>query len=437
MKIAMIGSGYVGLTTGSCLAKLGHEVTCVDNNEEKINYLNAGKIPIFEPGLGELVRENVLRKKLFFSTDIKAAVNWADVVFIAVGTPPKANGEADLSVVENVSREIAHAIGKYTVVVEKSTVPVETGEKISRAIKSEGVKNALFDVVSNPEFLREGSAIKDFLEPDRIVIGADSEKARKIMKEVYAGINAPIVFTDIRSAEIIKHASNSFLATKISFINAISRICDLSGADVEQVALGMGLDKRIGKEFLHAGIGYGGSCFPKDVSAFIKISEKNGYDFRLLKEVEKINSSQLGFFLKKIHDGLWNLSGKKIAVLGLSFKPGTDDMREAPSVKVIEFLLSEGASVTAFDPVAVQSAKKFFPKARFAESALGAVEDADGVVFMTEWKEFAEIDLVSMKKRMKHPLVFDARNIFDPAKMKQLGFSYHCVGRSSMESEQH
>lgn len=436
MKIAMIGSGYVGLTTGSCLAKLGHEVTCVDNNEGKISSLNAGKIPIFEPGLEELVRENVLRKKLFFSTDIQTAVNWADVVFIAVGTPPKANGEADLSVVEGVSREIAHAIGKYTVVVEKSTVPVETGEKISRAIKSEGVKDGLFDVVSNPEFLREGSAIKDFLEPDRIVIGTGSEKARKIMKEVYAGINAPIVFTDIRSAEIIKHASNSFLATKISFINAISRICDASGADVEQVALGMGLDKRIGKEFLRAGIGYGGSCFPKDVSAFIKISEKNGYDFRLLKEVEKINAGQLGFFLKKIHDSLWNLSGKKIAVLGLSFKPGTDDMREAPSVKVIEFLLSEGATVTAFDPAAVPSAKKIFSEVGFAESVFGAVEGAHGVVFLTEWKEFAEIDLAAMKKRMKQPLVFDARNIFDPAKMKRLGFSYHCVGRGSLESEQ-
>ncbi|MDO8633779.1 MAG: UDP-glucose/GDP-mannose dehydrogenase family protein, partial [archaeon] len=263
MKIAMIGSGYVGLTTGSCLAKLGHEVTCVDNNEEKINSLKAGKMPIFEPGLKELVEENVLHKKLFFSTDVKMAVKRSDVVFIAVGTPPKLTGEADLSFVEAVARETARAIEKYTVVVEKSTVPVETGEKISKAIESEGVKKELFDVVSNPEFLREGNAITDFLHADRIVVGTESEKARKIMKSLYSGINAPVVFTDIRSAEMIKHASNSFLATKISFINAIARLCDLYGADVEQVSLGMGLDKRIGRDFLKAGIGYGGSCFPK------------------------------------------------------------------------------------------------------------------------------------------------------------------------------
>lgn len=431
MKIAMIGSGYVGLTTGSCLAKLGHEVTCVDRNEHKVSALKLGKIPIFEPGLEEQVVQNIKAKKLFFTTNIQDAVKWADVVFIAVGTPPKPNGEADLSFVETVARQIARAIEKYTVVVEKSTVPVETGEKIAKTIEAEGVKKELFDVVSNPEFLREGSALQDFLEPDRIVIGTSSEKAKKIMKEVYSQVNAPIVFTDIRSAEIIKHASNSFLATKISFINAISRICELSGADVQQVALGMGLDKRIGKQFLGAGIGYGGSCFPKDVSAFIKISEKNGYDFRLLKEVEKINSDQITFFTKKIHDALWNLSGKKIAVLGLSFKPGTDDMREAPSIKIIEFLLSEKADVAAFDPVAVENAKKIFPNLKFTESIFETVEKADAVIFMTEWKEFSEINLAELKKRMKHPVVFDARNIFDPAKMKELGFSYHGIGHDS------
>lgn len=429
MKIAIIGSGYVGLTTGTCLAELGNTVTCIDNNEEKIQILNNGEMPIFEPGLAELVKKNVSQKRLFFSTDIKNAVKSAEIVFIAVGTPPKPNGDADLSFVENVAKEIAKSITNYIVVVEKSTVPVETGEKVARTIENSGVSRELFDVASNPEFLREGSAIHDFMHPDRIVVGANSEKAREKLEELYKPLNAPIVFTDIRTAEIIKHASNSFLATKISFINAISRICELSGANVEEVALGMGLDRRIGKEFLKAGIGYGGSCFPKDVSAFIQIAKKKGYDFRLLKEVEEINKAQTEFFLKKIEETVWNLNGKTIAVLGLSFKPNTDDLREAPSIKIISALEKEGAKIKAFDPAAMGHAKTFLPNAAFCKNIYECLFGADAALILTEWDEFKKIDLKKAKQQMNTPVFIDGRNMFDQKKMKENGFNYISIGR--------
>ncbi len=433
MNICIVGSGYVGLTCGACFAEMGNKVICVDNNREKIALLQKGDVPFFEPGLDKLVKKNFKNGRLSFTFDISVAVKKSEVVFIAVGTPPKANGEADLSFVEKVATEIAQSINKYTVVVEKSTVPVETGEMVARAIESNGLKKDLFDVVSNPEFLREGSAVKDFLEPDRIVVGTDSEKARAVMKKLYVPLKAKMIFTDIRSAEIIKHAANSFLATKISFINALSRVCELAGADIEDVALGIGLDKRIGRDFLHAGVGYGGSCFPKDVSAFIKISGKKGYDFRLLKEVEEINCAQLDFFLEKIKDRLLNLKGKTIAVLGLSFKPNTDDMREAPSLKVIEFLLSEGAKVKAFDPVAMINAKKIFPNITFCKDAFEAANSANAILFLTEWDEFKKINLQKLKKSLAQPIVIDGRNIFDPKKMRQLGFDYSSIGRNSRQ----
>ena len=429
MKIAIIGSGYVGLTTGTCLAELGNTVTCIDNNEEKTRILNSGEMPIFEPGLAELAKKNAAQKRLFFSTDIKNAVKGAEIVFIAVGTPPKPNGDADLSFVENVAKEIAKSITKYTVVVEKSTVPVETGEKIAKTIEGSGVKKELFDIVSNPEFLSEGSAINDFMRPDRIVIGTNSEKAKKIMQKLYEPLKAPLVFTDIRAAEIIKHASNSFLATKISFINAVSRICELTGADITQVAYGMGLDKRIGKDFLKAGAGYGGFCFPKDVAAFIKISQKKGYPFKLLKEVEEINNSQVMHFVKKIEDALWNLNGKKIAVLGLAFKPGTDDLREAPSIKVITELKKEGAHINAFDPAAIENAKKQLFGIEFHKNLHDCIKGADAAVILTEWAEIKNLDLKKAKELMKKPLIIDGRNIFDPKTMEQNGFTYISIGR--------
>lgn len=431
MNICIVGSGYVGLTSGACFAELGNNVICVDNNEQKIRQLQNRIVPFFEPGLQELVEKNVNAGRLSFSLDLEDSVRKSEVIFISVGTPAKKNGEADLSFVKKVSRQIVNAIGKYTVIVEKSTVPVETGAFIEKTIQSLGVKKDLFDVVSNPEFLREGNAIKDFLEPDRIVIGSDSAKARKIMSALYAPLKAQVLFTSINSAELIKHASNSFLATKISFINAVSRICESTGADIEQVALGMGLDKRIGKDFLKAGIGYGGSCFPKDVSAFIKISEKKGYDFGLLKEVEKINATQIDYFVSKIKNRFPSLKGKKIAILGLSFKPDTDDTREAPSSKVVAFLLKHGATVRAFDPKAMENAKKMFPSLVFCNNAFDAVDSSDAVVFLTEWQEFKGIDLKELKNRLNRPIVFDGRNIFSPEKMHLLGFEYYSVGRKA------
>ncbi len=432
MNIAVIGTGYVGLVAGTCFAELGHDVICVDIDKEKIKILNEGKVPIYEPGLEELIAKN--KGKIVFTTDFDDAVRKSTVVFIAVGTPPKASGGADLSFVENVARGIAAAAKKPKIVVEKSTVPVQTCERIIQVLDcNDGDNNGKcikHIVVSNPEFLREGSAVKDFLNPDRIVIGSNDENARKTMEELYAPLKAEMVFTDIKSAELIKHASNSFLATKISFINAVANVCEKTGADIAMVAKGMGLDKRIGPSFLNAGIGYGGFCFPKDVEAFIRISEKNGYKFKILEEVQAVNKFQKENFVKTIEDALWNLNGKTIGVFGLAFKPNTDDMRFAPSIDIINALLKEGAKVKAFDPEAMERAKAILgDKIEYCKDMYAVSEGVDAVLFLTEWKQFVEIDLDKLKKLMKDVFVFDGRNIFDPIAMRAKGFKYESIGR--------
>ncbi|MFH1225433.1 MAG: UDP-glucose/GDP-mannose dehydrogenase family protein [Candidatus Diapherotrites archaeon] len=429
MDVAVVGTGYVGLVAGACLAELGHNVICVDSNAAKIASLKNGEIPIYEPGLEPLVNKNATAGRLSFTTDLKSAAKESRVVFIAVGTPPKENGEADLSHVEAVAKEIARAITKHTVIVEKSTVPVQTGDMVASAIRAQNVKPELFDVVSNPEFLREGSAVKDFMEPDRVVIGTDSERARKVMEELYAPLEAEKIFTDVKSAELIKHASNAFLATKISFINAVANICEKTGANIGQVAHGMGTDRRIGRSFLNAGIGYGGSCFPKDVSAFIQIAAKNGYDFSLLREAENINKNQRKAFIGKIENALGGPKGKKIAVLGLAFKPDTDDMREAPSIDIINALLEKGAEVSAYDPASMKTAAQHVKGARFCTGPYEAMEGADALVIVTEWDEFRRLDLERVKKLLKKPVVIDGRNIFDAEKMRDLGFTYVSIGR--------
>ena len=431
MKIAVIGTGYVGLTSGTCLAELGNDVICVDIDKEKIDKLNNGKIPIYEPGLKELVERNAKENRLKFTTDIKEAIKSSEIIFICVGTPPKNNGEADLSYVEGVAKEIAEHMESYKVIVEKSTVPVETGEKVAETIKLNNKHKVEFDVVSNPEFLREGSAVNDTFNPDRIVIGANSEKAVNIMKKLYEPIKAPLIVTDIRSAEIIKHASNSFLATKISFINAIANICEKTGADIEKIAEGVGYDKRIGKAFLNAGIGYGGFCFPKDSAAFIRIAEKYGYDFKLLKDVQEINEKQKEFFIKKIEKALWNLKDKKIGILGLAFKSNTDDMRFAPSIDIINHLQEEGAKIKAYDPEAIENSKKLLKDIEYCKDPYEAAENAEALLILTEWNEFKELDLDKIKNLMKNKLVIDGRNIYNPEEMKKLGFKYISIGRKS------
>jgi UDPglucose 6-dehydrogenase len=429
MKISIIGSGYVGLVTGACFADLGNEVICVDYDKEKINSLKKGIVPFYEPGLEELVSRNLKEKRLSFSSDLKAAVKKSLVVFIAVGTPSKPDGESDLTYVENVARKIAESLNSYRLIVEKSTVPVETGKWVEHTINVFNRKKVKFDVASNPEFLREGSAIQDFLHPDRIVIGVESKKAGDILTELYKPLKAPIVVTDIKSAEIIKHASNSFLAAKISFINAVANLCEKTGADILKVADGMGLDRRIGRSFLDAGIGYGGSCFPKDVDAFIYIAQKLGYDFELLKAVKRINEEQIRTVLKKIEQALWIVKGKNIAVLGLSFKPNTDDMRNAPSLEIIEALIKDGAAVRCFDPQAMPKAKKLLSNVKFCADAYEAARGVDCLVIVTEWNEFKELDFLRLKKIMRQPIIVDGRNIYEPGKLKESGFKYIGVGR--------
>jgi UDPglucose 6-dehydrogenase len=429
LKIAMIGTGYVGLVTGTCFAELGNEVLCVDSDEKKIRKLEKGIIPIYEPGLDEMVTRNVGKKRLGFTTKIQDAAKSCNIIFIAVGTPPKADGTADLSSVESVSAVVADVMNEYKLVVGKSTVPVNTGKWIKRTISLRNKKGIDFDVASNPEFLREGSAIDDFLHPDRIVIGVESDRARKMLCDLYKPIDAPILVTDIESAEIIKHASNSFLATKISFINALSIICEQAGADVKMVAEGMGLDSRIGKEFLNAGAGFGGFCFPKDLSAFIRIAEDLGYDFRLLKEVERINTEQKMRIVKKIAEHLWNLRGKRIGILGLSFKPNTDDMRYAPSIDIIGELLKEGVEIRAYDPQAMERAKEIFPDITYCKDAYEVCQDCDGLVILTEWDEFKKLDLKKVKKLLKTPILVDGRNAFEPERARSEGFIYSGIGR--------
>jgi UDPglucose 6-dehydrogenase len=434
MDLSIIGSGYVGLVTGACFADIGHNVICVDNDARKIEALRAGKVPIYEPGLEEVIHRNVSAHRLHFSGSIQEGVDKSQIIFIAVPTPQQANGDVDLSFIEKVAREIAGVLTSYRVIVDKSTVPVKTGEKVAESIKRYNRHGAEFDVVSNPEFLREGCAVRDLMNPDRIVIGAQNEHAIDLMKKVYEPFMAPILVTDINSAELIKHAANSFLALKISYINALSAICEASGADVEKVADGIGMDRRIGRDFLHAGIGYGGSCFPKDIAAFVTISEQLGVPFNLLKEVQRINASQKERFLKTIRDTLWVLREKKIGVWGLTFKPDTDDIRSSVAIELVANLLSEGAHVSAYDPKGMEKARdvKTIQGVQFAPSALEAVQDAEALIVATEWGEFANVDLAIVKKAMRTPIVFDGRNLFDPDTMAELGFHYYSIGRAKV-----
>ncbi|MEO0114426.1 MAG: UDP-glucose/GDP-mannose dehydrogenase family protein [candidate division WOR-3 bacterium] len=429
MEIGMIGTGYVGLTSGACLAEIGHKVICVDNDRAKIELLKQGKIPIYEPKLEELVVNNMKRQRLTFSNEIADAVKNSQVLFIAVGTPPKETGEPDLSYVENVAREIGTNLTDYRLIVEKSTVPVKTNKWIKTTIERYNLRRVAFDVASNPEFLREGSAVDDFLQPDRIVIGVETKKAEELLREIYAPIKAKILFTDIESAELIKHASNAFLAMKISFINAVSIICEKSGADIKKVAEGIGLDKRIGSHFLNAGIGYGGFCFPKDLMAFIRIAQELGYDFNLLKEVQKINEEQKMRFVKKVEGLLWNLREKQIGVLGLAFKPNTDDMRFAPSIDIIGYLKKEGAVIKAYDPKAMAKAKAIMPDIIYCASPYEVAENSECLLILTEWDEFLNLDWVKIKSLLKLPIVVDGRNILDPKTMNEMGFIYRGVGR--------
>lgn len=432
MDIAIIGSGYVGLVTGACFADVGHSVICVDNDQRKVENLKSGIIPIYEPGLEEVVYRNVSANRLRFTTSTAEGVEQSRIVFIAVPTPPQPDGSVDLTYIEKVAREIAEVLKEYRVIVDKSTVPVKTGQKVADTIRRYTKGAVDFDVVSNPEFLREGCAVADLMNPDRIVIGSNSDRALSLMKKVYEPFMAPILVTDINSAELIKHAANSFLALKISYINAISAICEASGADVERVADGIGADKRIGRSFLNAGLGYGGSCFPKDVAAFIAISDEIGVPFTLLKEVQRINQNQIDRFVKKIRDTLWVLKDKRIAVWGLTFKPDTDDIRNSVAIDLVAQLLREGAIVHAYDPKGADKVAEYnlCSGAVLAESALAAVENAEALVLATEWNEFQSVDFVQVRKKMHTPLIFDGRNLFDPETMKELGFIYHGIGRA-------
>src|SRR5438552_703287 len=402
MDVSIIGSGYVGLVTGACFAEVGHNVTCVDNDSRKIEILRAGKVPIFEPGLEELIHRNVSAQRLRFTGSVKEGVENSQVVFIAVPTPPQHDGSVDLSFIEKVAREIAGVLTDYRVIVDKSTVPVKTGEKVAESIKRYNRHGAKFDVVSNPEFLREGCAVADLMRPDRIIIGSQSEHAIDLMKKLYEPCRAPILVTDVNSAELIKHSANSFFALKISNINAVSAICEASGADIEKVADGIGMDHRIGRSFLNAGIGYGGSCFPKDIAAFITISEQLGTPFRLLEEVQRINAAQKERFLKTVRDALWVLRDKKIAVWGLTFKPDTDDIRSSVAIDLVADLLREGAHVAAYDPKGMEKASKMptIAGACLTSSAVEAVEGAEALIIATEWNEFANVDLALVKEKM-------------------------------------
>lgn len=446
MNICIVGSGYVGLVTGACLAEIGHTVICQDQDKEIIGILKDGEIPIYEPYLNDLVKKNSKNKKLSFTIDQIEAIAKSEVIFICVGTPPLKSGEADLSAVEKVTRLIAENSSSYKLIVEKSTVPVQTGKWIKRTLKLYNKNKIELELASNPEFLREGSAVEDFLHPDRIVIGVQSEKAEKTLREIYSPIieksfdcpihtNCPksgkthFLVTDINSAELIKHASNSFLATKISFINAIADICEKTGADVTKVANGMGLDPRIGNSFLNAGIGFGGFCFPKDLQAFINIAEKSGYDFSLLKEVEKINENRIEKIIDKIRKKLWVLNEKTIGILGLSFKPNTDDIRFAPSIKIINALTKEQVFIKAYDPQAMIKAKKIMPDINYCENPYETANNSDALILITEWEDFNKLDIFKIKSSMKRPLIFDGRNMWDKDKMIRAGFEYVGIGR--------
>jgi UDPglucose 6-dehydrogenase len=429
MNLAIIGTGYVGLVTGTCFSEAGHHVICVDKDEEKVKLLKAGGMPIYEPGLPELVRKNTAAGRLSFTPSTEEGVDGSDVIFIAVPTPPQPDGSVDLSFIEGVSREIAGSMKGYKIVVDKSTVPVNTGEKVAETIKRYRKAKVEFDVVSNPEFLREGFAVEDFMKPDRVVIGVSSQRPVAAMKEVYAPYKAPIIVTDINSAELIKHAANSFLALKISYINAISVLCEKTGANVQEVANGMGMDVRIGRKFLDASLGFGGSCFPKDLSAFIRISESLGCPFRLLEEVQRINAEQMNRFVKKISDTLWVLKGKTIGVLGLAFKQNTDDVRMSPAIELCQRLLKEGAGLRVHDPQAMEKAKAVLPSVEYVADMNAVADGCDALVIATEWPQFKALDLERARKALSHPIIFDGRNLFDVDEMERLGFLYKSIGR--------
>ncbi|NKE70506.1 UDP-glucose dehydrogenase family protein [Candidatus Manganitrophus noduliformans] len=434
MNIAVIGSGYVGLVTGACFAEFGVNVTCVDKEEAKIAALKKGIIPIYEPGLEELVKKNVQNKRLSFSTDTVAAIQGALVIFIAVGTPDRGDGFADLSYIEKVAEMIAEHMNGYKVIVTKSTVPVGTGDRLRSIIGSKQKEHFDFDVVSNPEFLREGSAIEDFLRPNRVVIGAKSQQAIAIMRDLYRPlylIETPLHITDIPTAEMIKYAANAFLATKISFINEIANLCEGVGANVQDVAKGMGLDGRIGSKFLHPGPGFGGSCFPKDVSALDKIAQKSGYEFKIVKAVIEVNRQQRERMIAKIEKEVGSFKGKQIGILGLSFKPNTDDMREAPSVAIIRALQERGAKIVAHDPAAMEESKKVLKEVTYAADPYAVADGSDAIILMTEWNPFRNLDLDQIKKKLKSPIFIDLRNVYEPKKMAALGFQYTSVGRPS------
>ncbi len=434
MHIGIIGTGYVGLVTGACFAEFGVFVTCIDKDEKKVRSLMKGVVPFYEPGLDELVKRNLKNGRLRFSSRIRDAVDSSLAVFIAVGTPPRGDGSADMSYVEEVAAEIAREIRGYKVIVTKSTVPVGTGARIREIISKKLTERIDFDIVSNPEFLREGSAIEDFMRPNRVVLGASSQQAVAILKDLYRPlylIETPFVITNVETAELIKYASNSFLAVKISFINELSNLCEKVGADVQMVAKGMGLDHRIGPKFLHTGPGYGGSCFPKDTRALLTIAERSGSELGIVRSAVAANERQMSLMIDKVRKGVGSIRGKTIAVLGLSFKPNTNDMREAPSVFIIESLIKEKGAVRAFDPIAMPDAKKIFGRRiHFANGVYDCVKDADCVVIVTEWNEFRNLELARIKKLLRKPYFFDLRNIYEPEKMKKLGFKYFSVGRT-------
>ncbi len=454
VTIAVVGSGYVGLVASACFAEIGHRVICADNDEAKVRTLQAGGIPIHEDYLPELLSQH-RGERLEFTTDLRSAAQAAQAIFIAVGTPQSRTGSADLSYVDAVASEIARSIDSYKVIVEKSTVPVYTNEWIRRVIERNGVPKDLFDVASNPEFLREGTAVVDFLHPDRIVVGAATDRASALLRRIYEPLTSgeyyragnripgprgvdelpPLLLTSTKAAEIIKHASNAFLATKISFINVVANICEAAGADVEEVAKGIGLDSRIGNKFLRAGVGYGGSCFPKDVAAFRNVAELVGVDFGLLHEVEKINEEQIHRFFQKVRSALWTFRGKRIGVLGLAFKGGTDDIRESPAIEIVQKLLSEGCIVSAYDPAAEARTKELIPpgtQMRYVDSPYAAAQDADALLILNDWSEFAELDLAKLHYTLRYPIIIDGRNLYDPGTMTEHGFTYLSVGRPGM-----
>ncbi len=431
MKISIIGCGYVGLVTGACLAELGHDVLGIDNDSAKINTLKQLRSPIYEPGLEELIRTNYHENRLHFSDSIAEGVQHGDIIFICVNTPPRPDGGVDLSYVEAVSSEIAEHLTSYRLIVEKSTVPVRTGEWVVKTIKENVHADVEFDVASNPEFLREGTAIDDFMRPDRVVIGTDSQRASSLLVNLYEPLNAPLLLTDIKSAELIKHSANAFLAMKISFINSVANICSLSGADIKKVTKGIGLDRRIGSQAMEAGIGYGGMCLPKDVSAYIDIARELGYDFELLRATENVNNQQRLWPVTVLRRQTKSLKELKVAILGLSFKPNTDDLRFAASMEIINALQKEGAYVYAYDPVASANAVRVNRFLTTCADAYEACSDADAAIICTEWNEFRYLDMQKLKSVMKRPLIIDGRNIYEPDRMLKHGFEYFCVGRQA------